>query len=100
MVMSPRFISSIGVKLIQPLSETWIFVDKPHRYRFGSSFNQGSFTFCFQKARAALSRGLKSRVTRGTHQFKVCQEFQVASGIQISVNHQATFLADKDPISQ
>src|SRR5712692_1584666 len=54
-----------------PLSETWTFVDKPHWYRFGCSFTQGSFTFCFQKARAALSRAVKSRVTRGTHQFKV-----------------------------
>src|SRR4051794_11433341 len=82
----------------RPLSETWTFVDKPHLHRFGCSFNQGSFTFCFQKARAALSRAVKSRVTRGTHQFKVCQEFQIPRGIQISVDDQATLLAHKDPL--
>src|SRR5258708_34641008 len=100
MVMPPRFIPSIGVKFIQPLSETWTFVDKPHRYRFGCSFTQGSFTFCFQKARAALSRAVKSRVTRGTHQFKVGEEFQIARCIQISVHDQTTLLAHKNPVSK
>ncbi len=83
-----------------PLSETWTFMDKAIITRFSCSFNQGSFTFCFQKARAALSRAVNSHVTRGTHQFKVCQQFEIPRSIQISVDDQTTFLAYKDPVSK
>ena len=63
----------------------------------GSYFLQGSFTNSTECARAALSIGVTFRETPGSSQ---CFLENVDRGIEITIQHQSTLLAEEGTIAQ